>query len=89
MDEECNNGVDEAQFYYLCLDLVWHDNNGHWTPDEFRYLPGHPQPLNWYEYCDAYNIIWLCPRTLPNWAIETMDQYYRDRHYQNTSEDNM
>jgi len=88
MDEECNTGVTDDMFYNAGLDLVWHDNDGHWIPDEFRYPPGHSQPLNWYEYCDAYNIIWVFPSTLANWAIESMDEYCRDRYYQNASEQN-
>jgi len=88
MDEECNNDVDDTLFYFLGLDLVWHDNNGHWIPDEYRYPPGHPQPLNWYEYCVSYNITWTISGTLPNWAIELMDQYYRDLYYNTQSEEN-
>jgi hypothetical protein len=88
MDEDCNNGISDELFYGPGLDLVWHDNNGYWIPDEFRYPPGQPQPLSWYEYCDTYNIIWLFPRTLPNWAIDSMDQYYRDSHYYNLDEEN-
>jgi hypothetical protein len=80
MDEECNKDIVDDSYYDLGLDLIWHDG-GNWIPDEYRCPPGHSQPLNWYEYCDAYNITWLFPRTIPNWAMESMDQYYRDKYY--------
>ena len=87
MDEECNNDINDELFYDLGLDRVWHDDRG-WIPDTFRYPPEQPRPLTWYEYCYLYNIIWRYPRSLPNWAIESMDQYYRDSYYGNLTEEN-
>lgn len=86
IDEECNHGWDEDVFYSLGLDRVWHDNSGNWIPDEYRYDGNENNILGWYSYCQVHNIHWPYPVGLPNWAIEDMDQYYRDSYYLTATE---
>ena len=85
---ECNNVWDDIKFYEWGIDLVWHDQSGNWIPDEYRYHPNDNSILNWYSYCDLYGITWDLPRLLPNWAIDEMDQFYRERYYLPFSNEN-
>ena len=80
-NQDDNDDTDWNQFYLWGLDLVWRDNNGHWIRDEYRYDPDDNLILDWYSYCDVYNIQWNYPRLLTNWLIEDMDQHYREQCY--------
>ena len=86
--EEENNGLDDDVFYALGLDRVWHDDGGNWIPDEHRYHGDENQIMDWYSYCQVHHINWGFPQLLPNWAIEDMDQYYRDLYKDHLSEHN-
>lgn len=80
-DYDCNDLWNEHTCYELDLHLVWHDNSGNWIPDEYRYHYDENGTLDWYSYCDFYDIHWSAPRLLPVWLIDDMDQYYRDQYY--------
>ena len=83
MEDECNHCWNEHVFNRLGLHAVW-KMNGHWIPDHERYPEGWTQLLDWYTYCDTFNIPWIGPMNLPNWAIEMMDQFHREEYYQDT-----
>ena len=87
VDDDCNFIWNEEVFYDLGLDQVWCDN-GNWIPDEYRYHINENGTLDWYSYCHYYNIPWSWPEFLPNWAIEDMDQYYRDQYHLLLTDDN-
>src|SRR5437763_682404 len=87
-ENDCNYCWNEWVFYELHLDLVW-KSNGNWIPDHERYPEGWVDQLDWYTYCDRFGIPSETPRLLPDWAIEEMDQYYRDTYYQYTDHDKL
>jgi len=79
--------IDDVVFYYLGLNLVWHDQHGHWIPDEYRYRCNETVTTDWYDYAATHGITWELPPILPTWAIIEMDQYYRDKYYGISSEE--
>jgi hypothetical protein len=85
-EEECNHCWNEDVFYTLGLHHVW-KINGHWIPDHDRYPEGWIPQLDWYTYCDTFHIPWSDTRLLPNWAIESMDEYNREDYYRYTDRD--
>lgn len=86
MEDECNYCWSEVILYQLGLDVVW-TIHGHWIPDHERYPEGWTVQLDWYTYCDTFDIPWYFPRNLPDWAIEMMDQYHRENYYRYTERD--
>ena len=87
VDDDCNLVWNEEVFYDLGLDQVW-CINGDWIPDEERYHINENGAMDWYSYSDLYHIAGTFPALLPTFAIEDMDQYYRDRYYGIITEDN-
>ena len=87
-NHDCNDTWNDDLLYYLGWQQVWHDHHGEWIPDEDRHHPDENGLDNWYDYCDYHNIRWDYPRFLPHWAIEYMDNLYRDEYYQSLNEEN-
>jgi len=84
---DCNDVWNEQVFYTLGLDQVWCDN-GNWIPDEYRYHINENELLDWYSYCENHGINLPFPQVLPTWAIDMMDQYYRELFYGQLTEEN-
>jgi hypothetical protein len=85
-DYNDNSLRNDEVFYALGLDQVWHDG-GNWIPLEYRYN-GETKEMDWYTYVDVYNIDWLFERKLPSWAIQDMDNYYQEKYYLSSTDEN-
>jgi hypothetical protein len=82
-DYNDNSSRNDEVFYALGLDQVWHEG-GNWIPLEYRYNGA----MDWYSYVDVYNIDWPYERKLPEWAIQDMDNYYQEKYYLSSTDEN-